>query len=73
MSALDTTTSIVPRFRTIDGLTIRYANSGGANETTLLLTTVAGERVRVRAGGPRWPSTPDCSRSTCPVRGVRAP
>jgi pimeloyl-ACP methyl ester carboxylesterase len=32
------TASIEPRFRTIDGLRIRYADSGGAQEHTVLLT-----------------------------------
>jgi pimeloyl-ACP methyl ester carboxylesterase len=33
------TTSIKPQFRTLDGLKIRYADSGGAHEPTLLLTS----------------------------------
>src|SRR3954451_9531874 len=33
------TTSIRPQFRTLDGLRIRYADSGGAHEPTLLLTS----------------------------------
>lgn len=33
------TTSIRPKFRTLDGLRIRYAESGGAHEPTLLLTS----------------------------------
>jgi pimeloyl-ACP methyl ester carboxylesterase len=33
------TASLAPRFRTIDGLRIRYADSGGAQENTLLLTS----------------------------------
>jgi len=38
-------TSIEPRFRTIDGLTIRYADSGGAHERTLLLTSPWPESI----------------------------
>jgi pimeloyl-ACP methyl ester carboxylesterase len=33
------TTSIEPRFRTIDGVKIRYADSGGAQEPVVLLTS----------------------------------
>jgi pimeloyl-ACP methyl ester carboxylesterase len=33
------TTSITPQFRTLDGLRIRYADSGGSHEPTLLLTS----------------------------------
>jgi pimeloyl-ACP methyl ester carboxylesterase len=33
------TTSITPQFRTLDGLSIRYADSGGSPEATLLLTS----------------------------------
>src|SRR5437868_11226207 len=32
-------TSIQPQFQMIDGLKIRYADSGGAHESTLLLTS----------------------------------
>jgi pimeloyl-ACP methyl ester carboxylesterase len=34
-----TTTSISPQFRTLDGLRIRYADSFGSHETTVLLTS----------------------------------
>jgi pimeloyl-ACP methyl ester carboxylesterase len=33
------TTPITPQFRVLDGLTIRYADSGGGNKTTVLLTS----------------------------------
>jgi len=33
------TTPITPQFRTLDGLSIRYADSGGSHEATLLLTS----------------------------------
>jgi hypothetical protein len=35
------TTPIQPQFRTIDGLKIRYADSGWSRQPTLLLTTVS--------------------------------
>jgi pimeloyl-ACP methyl ester carboxylesterase len=38
-------TSIRPEFRTIDGLRIRYADSGGSREPTLLLTSPWPESV----------------------------
>src|SRR3954452_437229 len=38
-------TSIKPQFRTIDGLRIRYADSGGPDEPTLLLTSPWPESV----------------------------
>jgi pimeloyl-ACP methyl ester carboxylesterase len=38
-------TSIQPEFRTIDGLRIRYADSGGSREPTLLLTSPWPESV----------------------------
>jgi len=39
------TTSIEPRFRTVDGLKIRYAESGGPQERTLLLTSPWPESI----------------------------
>ena len=33
------TASITPQFRTIDGVRVRYADSGGAHERVLLLTS----------------------------------
>jgi len=38
-------TSITPRFRTLDGLGIRYADSGGSNQPTLLLTSPWPESI----------------------------
>lgn len=38
-------THIEPRFRTIDGLRIRYADSGGAGEPTVLLTSPWPESI----------------------------
>jgi pimeloyl-ACP methyl ester carboxylesterase len=46
------TTAIAPRFRTIDGLRIRYADSGGAHDTTVLLTCPWPESVYAFA--PMW-------------------
>ena len=45
-------TSIKPQFRTIDGLGIRYAESGGSQEPTLLLTSPWPESVYAFA--PMW-------------------
>ena len=39
------TTSITPQFRTLDGLSIRYADSGGAHDATLLLTSPWPESI----------------------------
>jgi pimeloyl-ACP methyl ester carboxylesterase len=39
------TTSIEPQFRTIDGLTIRYADSGGSGRPTVLLTSPWPESI----------------------------
>jgi pimeloyl-ACP methyl ester carboxylesterase len=46
------TTSVEPQFRTIDGLRIRYAVSGGSQEPTLLLTSPWPESVYAFA--PIW-------------------
>ena len=50
-----------------DGVRIRYADSGGSQEPVILLDqSLAGERAtRSRRSGPRLPSTPACSPSTC--------
>jgi pimeloyl-ACP methyl ester carboxylesterase len=48
------TTSITPRFRTIDGLRIRFADSGGSHDTTVLLTCPWPESVYAFA--PIWPT-----------------
>ena len=39
------TASIEPQFRMIDGLRIRFADRGGAHESTLLLTSPWPERL----------------------------
>jgi pimeloyl-ACP methyl ester carboxylesterase len=62
------TTSIKPQFRTIDGLRIRCAESGGSQEPVVLLTSPWPESLYVRTGvGPRLHSTRACSRLTCRV------
>ena len=43
--AISQNTSIEPEFRTIDGLKIRYAESGGSHQATLLLTSPWPESV----------------------------
>jgi pimeloyl-ACP methyl ester carboxylesterase len=44
--------SIEPRFRTIDGLNIRYADTGGSHDSTLLLTSPWPESLYAFA--PMW-------------------
>jgi hypothetical protein len=46
------TTSIKPQFRMIDGVKIRYADSGGSHASTLLLTSPWPESVYAFA--PMW-------------------
>jgi pimeloyl-ACP methyl ester carboxylesterase len=46
------TTSIEPQFRTIDGLRIRYAASGGSQERVMLLTSPWPESLYAFA--PMW-------------------
>jgi pimeloyl-ACP methyl ester carboxylesterase len=48
------TTSIEPQFRSIDGLKIRYADSGGSQESTVLLTSPWPESLYAFA--PIWAS-----------------
>src|SRR5215470_7705592 len=50
------TTTLIPqvRFRTVDGVRIRYADSGGSQEQTLLLTSPWPESVYAFA--PMWAS-----------------
>jgi pimeloyl-ACP methyl ester carboxylesterase len=38
-------TSIRPQFQTIDGLRVRYADSGGSQERTILLTSPWPESI----------------------------
>jgi pimeloyl-ACP methyl ester carboxylesterase len=45
MSATSQTAAIEPRFRTIDGLQIRYADTGGPHTSTLLLTSPWPESI----------------------------
>jgi pimeloyl-ACP methyl ester carboxylesterase len=52
MTTPQTTTSIEPRFRTVDGLRIRYADSGGRREPTVLLTSPWPESIYAFA--PMW-------------------
>jgi pimeloyl-ACP methyl ester carboxylesterase len=54
------TTSIVPQFRNIDGLTIRYADSGSANQPVVLLTSPWPESVYAFA--PMWATLADHAR-----------
>jgi hypothetical protein len=60
-------TQIQPQFRTIDGLSIRYAESEPRETHALLLSP--GRRVcsLSRPHGSGWPSTRTWSRSTCPA------
>ena len=68
------TTTPEVQFRAVDGVRIRYADSGGSHEATILLTSPWPESVYAYARmWARWPSTPACSPSTCGVRRVRAP
>ena len=64
--------AIHPQFRIIDGLRIRYADSGGGQEPHVPADkSLAGEHLRVHADvGERSPSTPACSPSTCPGFGA---
>jgi hypothetical protein len=48
------TTSMEPQFRSIDGLKIRYADSGGSQESTVLLTSPWPESLYAFA--PIWAS-----------------
>src|SRR5262249_9726256 len=52
--------SIKPQFRTIDGLRIRYADSGGSQEPTVLLTSPWPESVYAFA--PIWATLAEHAR-----------
>jgi pimeloyl-ACP methyl ester carboxylesterase len=52
--------SIEPRFRTVDGVRIRCADSGGSRETTLLLTSPWPESIYAFA--PMWATLADHAR-----------
>ena len=54
------TASIEPRFRTIDGLRIRHADSGGSHETVALLTSPWPESVYAFA--PMWATLAEHAR-----------
>ena len=54
------TTSIEPRFRTIDGVKIRYADSGGSQERVLLLTSPWPESLY--AFTPMWTTLAEHAR-----------
>ncbi len=53
-------TSIEPQFRTIDGLTVRYADSGGAHTETLILTSPWPESIYAFA--PMWATLAEHAR-----------
>ena len=54
------TTSIEPRFRTIDGVKIRYADSGGSQERVVLLTSPWPESLYAFA--PMWATLAEQAR-----------
>jgi pimeloyl-ACP methyl ester carboxylesterase len=54
------TTSIEPRFRTIDGVKIRYADSGGTHERIVLLTSPWPESLYAFA--PMWTTLAEHAR-----------
>jgi hypothetical protein len=72
------TTSSEPPFRTIDGLSIRYADSGGAGQPTMLLTSpwpesmyafapmraTLAEHAHIDAGHFVWEAAPTGYAST---------
>jgi pimeloyl-ACP methyl ester carboxylesterase len=53
-------TSIEPQFRTIDGVRIRYADSGGSNEQVVLLTSPWPESIYAFA--PMWATLAEHAR-----------
>jgi pimeloyl-ACP methyl ester carboxylesterase len=54
------TASITPRFRTIDGVRVRYADSGGSHERMLLLTSPWPESLYAFA--PMWATLAEHAR-----------
>src|SRR5262249_7655952 len=54
------TTAITPQFRTIDGLRIRYADSGGSQEPAVLLTSPWPESLYAFA--PIWATLAEHAR-----------
>ncbi|MGZ6638004.1 MAG: alpha/beta fold hydrolase [Solirubrobacteraceae bacterium] len=57
---MHTTTTPEARFRTVDGVRIRYADSGGSREPTVLLTSPWPESLYAFA--PIWPSLAEHAR-----------
>src|SRR5215831_17032104 len=57
---MTTTTTPQVRFRTVDGVRIRYADSGGSKEPTLLLTSPWPESLYAFA--PMWATLADHAR-----------
>ena len=57
---MSTTTALHPEFRTVDGVRIRYADSGGPREPTLLLTSPWPESLYAFA--PIWSRLSDHAR-----------
>ena len=57
---MSATTSIEPQFRTLDGLRIRYADSGGPPEPTILLTSPWPESLYAFA--PMWATLAEHAR-----------
>lgn len=53
-------TSIKPRFRTVDGLNIRYSDSGGASRPVVLLTSPWPQSIYAFA--PMWGMLPGDAR-----------
>jgi pimeloyl-ACP methyl ester carboxylesterase len=60
MRTTPTTTSIDPRFHTVDGLRIRYADSGGAGQPTVLMTSPWPESIYAFA--PMWATLAEHAR-----------
>ena len=57
---METTTSMQVQFRTVDGVRIRYADSGGSQEPTVLLTSPWPESVYAFA--PMWTALAEHAR-----------
>ncbi len=57
---MTTTTTMQLQFRTLDGLRIRYADSGGSREPAMLLTSPWPESVYAFA--PMWASLAEHAR-----------
>ena len=57
---METTTTLQVQFRTVDGVRIRYADSGGSHDRTVLLTSPWPESVHAFA--PMWGTLADRAR-----------